>query len=143
MLAAPLFCGYHRLMPRGGKIIIRQDTNVWPHELTIAKALARVGYRVEFKLSDNTHRSADAYLNGTLFEFKSPISTNIRGIERNIKRGRKQSPNLVICSQRMKHIQDKSIINYLSTNRERLNGITRLLFVNKHGQVFDIMNKKK
>lgn len=86
MLVVLLFRDYYLLMPKGGKIIIRQDANVWPHELTIAKALARVGYQVEFKLSDNTH---------------------------------------------------------LSTNRERLNGISRLLFVNKHGQVFDIMNKKK
>jgi hypothetical protein len=130
-------------MPKRGKIIIHQDTNVWPHELAIAKALSRFDYCVEFKPTDNTHRSADAYLNGTLFEFKSPIGTNVRSIERNIKRGRKQSSNLVISSQRMKDVQDRSIYNYLCANQERLSGISRLLFINKRGQVFDIMNKKK
>ena len=68
-------------MTKRGKIIIHSSTNVWPHELIIAHSLAESGHIVEFIPTNNTHRSADAFVDGVMFEFKAPLGLNIACIE--------------------------------------------------------------
>lgn len=36
-----------------GKIIIQPYVNIWPHEISAAKALANAGYVVEFQINKN------------------------------------------------------------------------------------------
>lgn len=39
---------FYAMSSKTGKIIIAADINVWPHEMETAKALAAVGFTVEF-----------------------------------------------------------------------------------------------
>lgn len=122
-----------------GKIIKIGGVNTWGHEDFIANALARIGYTVKFVPAHNSFRSADAYIENTLFEFKSPDSDNIKSVINNLEKALKhQSKNIVITSLRMKKVQDRSIRSYLVTKFRERKGIKRLIFVDKQGNVIDI-----
>ena len=124
---------------RIGNIIIPGDANVWPHERKTAQALARAGYDVEFvKKSEEAYATtADVLIDGTLWEMKSPTASNIKAIERNLKRARWQS-GIVFDSRRMKNLPDAAIERELRKCAASINGVRRVLFVNRHGVVIDI-----
>ena len=104
-----------------------------------AIALKEVGYTIKFVPAHQSLRSADAYINNTLFEFKSPEGSSIKSIENNIQKAlRYQSKNIVIDSIRVKRIQDRSIRTYLIKRMKRKHGIQKLIFVTKNGKVIDI-----
>lgn len=113
--------------------------NVAPWEMHSAMALKEIGYEVLFVPAHNSLRSADAYLNNTLFELKSPEGSTIKCIENNLQKAlRYQSKNIVIDSCRVKKLQDRSIKNYLVGRMRRKQGIKRLIFVTKTGEAIDI-----
>jgi hypothetical protein len=123
-----------------GKIIVPPDVNLWPHEMKTARALAEVGYSVEFIRSSTRNReySADAYLNGIKFEFKAPKSGKMDAVERNLKKAAKQSCNIVFDSRRMKKVPNVAIQRELSAQLSKSKVMKRILFVNRHGTVIDI-----
>lgn len=122
-----------------GVITIEDGANVWPHELFIAKALANAGYSVRFIPTHNSSRSADAYVDNTIFEFKAPEGSTSNAIERNlVKALNYQSPNIVISTVRMKKIRDKSAQSFLVSRLLSGKGIKRLIFVNREGKAVDI-----
>ena len=122
-----------------GVISIEGGVNIWPHELHIATALVNAGHNVRFIPAHNSIRSADAYVDNTIFEFKSPEGSNIRAVERNIVKAiNHQSPNVAISTLRMKKIKDRSVKNYLVANYSRLKGIKHLIFVTRDGVAIDI-----
>ena len=123
-----------------GKIIIEPDLNVWPHELKTAEVLAASGYIVKFIPKSNIahQKTADVLIDGLIWEFKAPTADNLKAIERNLKRGRWQSPNIVFDSRRMKALPDKAILREVTKQANALSGIARLLYVNKHGQIIDV-----
>lgn len=125
---------------KNGKIIISSGVkNVLPWEMHSALALKDAGYIIRFIPAHNILRSADAYIDNTLFEFKSPEGSTIKCIENNLQKAfRFQSRNIVIDSIRVKKLKDDSIKNYLINRMRRKRGIRRLLFVSKTGQVVDI-----
>lgn len=122
-----------------GEIVISDGANIWPHELHTATALANVGYNVRFIPNNSSLASADAYLNNTLFEFKSPEGSSIKSVDNNLQKAlRRQSKNIVIDSFRLKNVQDRSIKNFLVEKLKRKQGIRRLIFVTRDGKVIDI-----
>lgn len=123
-----------------GRVIVGPGVkNVWPFEMHSALALKEIGYTVRFVPAHNSFGSADAYLNGTLFEFKSPEGATVKCVENNLNKAlRKQSKNVVIDSCRMKNIRDKSIVSYLVSRLKRKKGIKRLIFVTRDGKAIDI-----
>jgi len=123
-----------------GRVIVEPGVkNVWPFEMHSALALKEVGYVVKFTAAHNSIRSADAYLNDTLFEFKSPTGSTIKCVENNLDKAlRNQSKNVVIDSSRMKDIRDTSIISYLKSRLQRKKGIKHLIFVTRDGRAIDI-----
>ena len=122
-----------------GTITIDDCANIWSHEFHIAKALANAGYDIHFIPAHSSSRSADAYVNNTIFEFKSPEGSKIKSVERNIiKAINGQSPNVAITSFRMKKITDHSIRNYLVANYSRLRGAKQIFFITRDGRVIDI-----
>ncbi|QOS68842.1 hypothetical protein GS424_002950 [Eggerthella guodeyinii] len=125
---------------RIGNIIIPGDVNVWPHESKTAQALARAGYDVEFvKKSDEAYATtADVLIAGRLWEMKSPTASSIKAVERNLKRARWQSGNIIFDSRRMKGLPDAAIERELRKWSSEINGISHVLFVNRHGAVVDI-----
>ena len=122
------------------KIVIPSELNVWPHELKTARALAATGRVVEFIPKSNIahQRTADVLIDGQKWEFKAPTANNLKAIERNLKRGRWQSSNIIFDSRRMKTLPDKVILREVTKQSSELSGIARLLYVDKHGQVIDV-----
>ena len=108
-----------------GKIIVPGDVNVWPHEYQTALSLACAGYTVEVirRSSIEYENSADVMIAGQKWEIKSARTSNIKAIERNLKRARWQSENVIFDSRRMKKIPDKAIEREL---RKRFHEIDRL-----------------
>lgn len=125
---------------RIGTILIPGDVNVWPHESKTAQALARAGYDVEFvKKSDDPYATtADLLINGEPWEMKSPTASNIKAVERNLKRARWQSGNIIFDSRRMKGLPDAAVERELRKWSTELSGVAHVLFVNRHGAVIDI-----
>ena len=120
-----------------GRIIIEPGLNVWPHELKTAEALAVAGYTVEFiRKSDSPHvRTADVMMDGELWEFKAPTADRLKAIERNLKRARWQSCNIVFDSRRMKKLPDKAIEREVRVQTKALTKITKLLYINRQGTI--------
>ena len=123
-----------------GKIIISKGVNnILPWEMHSAIALKEVGYIITFVPSHNSIHSADAYLNNTLFEFKSPEGSTIKCIENNLQKAlRHQSCNIVIDTLRVKKVKDRSIKNYLTNRMKRKHGINKLILITKTREVVDI-----
>ena len=59
-------------------------------------------------------------------------------VERNLKRARWQSGNIVFDSRRMKGIPDAAIERELRKWSSELSGVSHVLFVNRHGVVIDV-----
>ena len=126
-------------MSKNGKVEIVAGVNGTPWEMHSAVALSRYGYDIKFIPRHNSLRSADAYIDNTIFEFKSPEGSTIKCIENNLQKAlRYQSNSIVIDSYRVKKVQDRSIRNYLVARMKRKRGIKRLLLVNRVGEVIDI-----
>jgi len=123
-----------------GQIIIPNGVNVWAHELKTAQALAAAGFTVRFiRKSDQERKtSADAFVDGVRWEFKAPTGSSKKIIERNLKKARWQSGNVVFDSRRMKKIPDKAIQRELSKWLHEMRGLNRILFINRHGIVLEI-----
>ena len=126
---------------REGKIIIQPGVNVWPHELKTAEALAAAGHVVEFiPKSDNRYdKSADILMDEMVWEIKAPKSEKLHMVEQNLRRALKQSQNAIFDSRRMKGLPDQAIERELRKWGKELRSLRRLLFVNRHAQVIDIV----
>lgn len=53
--------------------------------------------------------TADAVIDGVLYEIKSPKTDKLSAVERNLKRATKQSSNIIIDSRRMSKLHDATI----------------------------------
>lgn len=123
-----------------GKVIILPNAAVWPHELSTAKALANAGYTVEFRVNKNIEftKSPDILIDSKTWEIKSPKSTKLVAVERNLKKAYHQSKNIVFDSQRMGRLPDKSIQRELVKQFQLTKSIKKLLFVNRKRETIDI-----
>jgi len=123
-----------------GKVIILPDATIWPHELSTAKALANAGYTVEFRINKNIEfiKSPDILIDDKTWEMKSPRSSKLASIERNLKKAYRQSKNIVFDSQRMGKLPDKSIQRELIKHFQLTKSIQNLLFVNRKRETIDI-----
>ena len=128
---------------RIGRIIKAGDVNPWPHEEETAKSLALCGYDVEFIRKSNRDRehSADAYMNRVKWEFKAPKSKLLSAVERNLRRAKNQSSRIVFDSRRMKGTPDKAIIRELLSKASLISGVSRIIYIDKHGKCIDIFKK--
>lgn len=128
-------------MNKQGQIIIHSDINVWPHEFKTAEALAAAGYIVEFIRRSEQPRvtSADVVIGNILWEIKAPKSSNLKAVEKNLRKAVNQSENVIFDSRRMKGIPNYAIKRELEVcAKGRIKKLRRLLFVNNNGQVIDI-----
>lgn len=83
-----------------GKIIIPPNVNIWPHELETAKVLAKYGHQVRFIRKSECYRdhTADACIDGQLWEFKAPKGAKLHVVEKNLRRALRQSSRIVFDS---------------------------------------------
>lgn len=128
-----------------GKIIIPANTNVWPHELKTAKALIKYNHIVKFKRKVEGYKihTADAFIDGKLWEFKAPNSDKIATIERNLRRAKEQSENIVFDSIRMKKIPDSAIEREIKAKAPLISGISKIIFINRRRECIDIYKKTR
>lgn len=98
-----------------GAVLIPADAEgVWSHEISTAHALARAGYTVEFlPARNNNAKSPDILMDGVKWEIKAPRTDKIAAVERNLKRATKQSGNVIIDSQRLHGLQDRTVQRFL------------------------------
>ncbi|MBQ3296587.1 hypothetical protein IJH01_00430 [Candidatus Saccharibacteria bacterium] len=120
-----------------GKIIIPAGRKPWPHELRVANILALAGHTVEFLAESNVH-TADILLDGIEYEIKSPFTNKPDKLERNIKRGLKQSKNIIFDSSRMKNMRDYDLKRFLIRKAKEQKQIHGLLLIARNGRVIDI-----
>ena len=121
-----------------GKVVVPADANPWPHEQKVAKILALAGHYVEF-IPEANLKTPDIYLDKTTYEIKSPITDNPKKIIRNVKRALEKCPNVIIDSSRIKGLSDEAIRRTLKNKVKDLPGLKNLLFINKRGQIVDII----
>lgn len=124
-----------------GMIIIASGVNVWPHELKTAESLAEAGFVVEFvrRSEEQRARSADCLIEGELWEMKAPTASNMKAVEKNLRKALGQAPRVIFDCRRMKGIPDTAIereVRVCAAGRVR--GLKRVLFVNRKGKVVDI-----
>ena len=120
-----------------GRVIIPADANPWPHELRIANILAMAGHIIEF-LPESNISTADILLDGVEYEMKSPLTNKPDKLERNIKRGLKQSKNIIFDSSRIKNMRDDNLRRFLTKKAKEQKQIGELIFITKRGQIIDI-----
>ena len=121
-----------------GRVVTPADANPWPHEQKVAKILALAGHYVEF-IPETNLKTPDIYLDSTIYEIKSPITNNPKKVVRNVKRALEKSPNVIIDSSRVKGLNDEAIQRTLKNKVKDLPGLKNLLFINKRGQIIDII----
>lgn len=125
-------------MNKVGVIIKPGGVRTWPHEERVADILALAGHSVEF-IPDGLIGTADIYLDGIIYEIKSPKTRNTNTIEHRIKEAiRNQSNNLIIDSSRIKGMPDIVLQKWLTDRCKRQPQIKRMLFINKKKQIIDI-----
>ena len=127
-------------MNKVGKIIVADGVNVWPHELASAKVLASQGHVVEFirPLDRKGEHRADCKVDGIIWEIKSPRASNLKAVERNLKRAKWQSSLVIFDSRRMKYVPDKAIERELRAQLTKIKEITHIKLINRQKQIIDI-----
>lgn len=126
--------------PRKGKIVIPATANVWKHELITAQILAQNGYDVTFLPIEAgfSGKSPDVLMMGLKWEIKSPKTSKLSALERNLKKATKQSGNIIIDSRRLDGLHDTTIQKFLVQKFKQQKTIKRLLFINKKREAIDI-----
>lgn len=95
------------------------------------------GHNIEF-LPESNISTADILLDGVEYEIKSPFTNKPDKLERNIKRGLKQSKNIIFDSSRIKNIRDDNLRRFLTKKAKEQKQIGELIFITKRGQIIDI-----
>lgn len=128
-------------MPRDpGKEASPDLSGVWPHERRCARSLSASGRHVEFipVISGNGVKTADLVMDGVAWELKSPESSDVRSLQRTLRRAAKQSPNVIIDSSRATKLSDIRIERELRRLMPLVKSVRRLLLVTKDGEVVDL-----
>lgn len=120
-----------------GKVVIPAGANPWPHEKRVAKILALAGYYVEF-IPESNIGTPDICLGRTIYEIKSPKSSNANSLEHLLKRALKQSSNIIIDTSRMKNARDDNTRNFLIAQARSRKQIKKLIMITKQGRIIDI-----
>lgn len=123
-----------------GRIFIEHGANVWPHELKTAKALIVTGNDVKFLKAKNKKGDGSAdikYLN-KVWEIKSPHTDNLKAIERNLRRGKNQSKNIILETRRIKNVPEPAISREIKSSFKRVNAINNLIIITKSAKIIYI-----
>ncbi len=125
--------------PRKGFVVIPNGVSPDTHELKTAQVLSRHGLAVEFLAPNNKfmQKTPDITIDGVEWEMKSPIGTTHRTISHILKKGAKQSKNIVLDSSRTR-INDSLLEKMLRKDLASMNHLKNIKLVTKDGRVIDI-----
>ncbi len=123
-----------------GTMIIPGDVNVWPHEYETAKVLVANGFDVKFIRKSNRFRehSADAFVDGEKWEFKSPTAKHTKTILKNLKEAERQAEKVVLDSRRMKIVPDTAILREVKKRIPEVQGLKNIKYISKSGKIIDV-----
>lgn len=124
-----------KLENKTGEVIIPAGVKPWPHERRVAEILANNGYSVRFLPEKNILYTADFALDGIEYELKSPVGGTLAAIERNLKRGTRQSHNIIFDSSRMKGVKDSKVWATLVNRLPLQSAVKKLIYINKSGEL--------
>lgn len=106
-----------------------------------AQALAGAGLTVIFQATNvyQVHRKTpDCIIGDIAWEIKSPTSSHLAAVERNLKKACRQSENVIFDSFRMGRLPDASIERELMKQLKKTKSIKRLMFINRRRKVIDL-----
>ena len=128
------------MVVRIGDVVVPSGTNVWPHELATAKALAMAGHDVEFlpRIDGKEVKSADVLMDGVVWEMKSPTSASVKSLQKVLRRAGRQSHNVIVDTARMRGVSDRAVQRELARLLPLVASVQRLRLVTKARDVFDI-----
>lgn len=117
---------------RHGKVIIDGSCEVWSHELLTAEA-CRAGHIVEFIPKSNVayNKTPDVRINGIRYEMKSPTSSHLSVVDKNVKKALSQSTHIVFDSKRMKDAKDAQVLRELEKSIATRRKLKSLIFVDE------------
>ena len=113
------------------------------NEIQIAQIIAEhYNARVEFlrPIDDYKRKTPDIMLNGQLWEMKSPKGKSRNTIGRQMKRGMKQSKNIIVDGRRSP-LADDVIIGELRNQCVERRSIRKLIFISKKQIAIEILWK--
>lgn len=123
-----------------GNITIPGDVDVWDHELDTARALASTGQDLTFlpRREGKSVSSADIQMSGIVWELKSPTTTNLKHIQKVLRRAGHQSSNVIIDTARIRGIADSDIESELKKLAPKVKSIKRLRMIDKRRKLIVI-----
>lgn len=122
---------------REGKVTILDGAHPWPHELNAANALAATGHSVVFlpETKGKLVKSADIEMDGNLWEIKSPESSSLKALQKNLRKALHQSSRVVIDARRMKGVSDLAAERELIKLAKEFRSLKRLILIKSSGTV--------
>ena len=127
-------------MQSSGKIIIEPESNVWPHELKTAEALAAAGYTVRFLRRNERRyaRSADCLINDIEWEMKAPQIKQANRVQKVLRKALHQARAIIFDSERIGLVPDPIIERELRKWARELQSMKYLIFIDKNRNVIVI-----
>ena len=77
-------------------------------------------------------------IDGAKWELKSPNTNHTRTINKNLKKAKWQSENVIIDSRRIKKVPDYIILKEVKKRAKEIPEIKRLKYISKSGKILDI-----
>ena len=107
--------------------------------------MADCGHVVEFRKKSEGYKvcSADAFVDGELWEFKAPNGSKLATVEKNLRRAKSQSNCVVFDSRRIKKIPDLALSREILLKAPHISGIHKVKFINRRRECIDIYVKKR
>lgn len=111
-----------------GRVIIPSNVAVWEHEISAARRLAGTGREIEFlpRIEGKDIKTADIVMDGIAWEMKSPESSNLKSLQRTLRRAGRQSPNVLIDVARMRGVPSPTVERELRRLKPLVKSIRRL-----------------
>ena len=128
-----------RVAPNKVGRIITNCVKLKTHEESTAIFLTQFGFNIEFIVPRNDYRSksADFFINGAIWEAKSPIGNGKNNLARQFHYASKQAGKLILDLRRIKMPTVKSE-HQAKACFENTRNIRRLILITKDGRLLDI-----
>lgn len=122
-----------------GRVTVPTSANIWPHELRCAKAITSAGNTVEFlaRMEGYKVKTPDLVVDGVVWELKSPESSNLKSLQRILRRAGSQSRNVNIDTTRTTKLSDTTVEKELR-RLPLTKSVRRIIMVAKDGSIIDI-----
>ena len=113
-----------------------------PHELDTINFLAQKGHKIEIlrpTLTPKNH-NPDIFMDGLVWEMKSPTTANKTTIKRLLKEASRQSENIIVDLRRAK-VDDRTSIKILKNEYSLRRVIKKVKIITKQGDELNLLRK--